>query len=781
MQKLVVLKLDGDLDKGVRVTLEIGEEKARPTTEIRGDLPPQPELIAQYKDWQLTYRSLGASLRIKPIKVILGGSLTEPQENCKKLGDRLSHELNSCLNAESFRPIKDTLLKHLAPDDMVRVLIKTDNIWLRRLPWQSWNVFDDYPKAEVALSAPEYAQLGRANAATKRKRVNKKIQILAILGNSDGIDIDKDREILKQLPDAETTFLVEPTRHTLNEKIWAQHWDILFFAGHSSSQDDGETGRIYINQTDSLTIYELKYALREAVESGLQLAIFNSCDGLGLARQLEDLHIPQILVMREPVPDKVAQEFLTHFLTQFSGGKSLYLAVRKAREKLQGLENKFPCASWLPTICQIPSKVPPTWTDWLPRTKRDRIQLALAASVTVTLLIWGIRYLGMLQAWELQAYDQLMRMRPDESPDSRLLVVTVTEDDLRLPEQESRKGSLSDRALALLLQKLESYQPRSIGLDIYRDFPVDPNEADLATRMRNSEAQGASSASRFFAICRSSDAEVNHPGTAPPPDVPAERQGFSDVIQDPDGVLRRHLLAINPNPASPCTTPYAISAQLAFHYLEAEGISAQYTPKGDLQLGNVIFKRLRNHMGGYHNVDAGGYQVLLNYRSSRSPLKIAPAVTLKDVLTNSVKPDEVKGRIVLIGVTAQSFHDYIPTPYSVSQRFYQEMPGVMVQAQMVSQLLSAVKDQRLLIQVWSAWGETLWIWGWSLVGSLLVWRYRSPLHRGVLLGAAMGVLYVVCFGLFIQGYWVPLIPSVLALVVSGGSIIAYTAFQQKRY
>ncbi|WP_226889105.1 hypothetical protein [Nostoc sp. MG11] len=36
---------------------------------------------------------------------------------------------------------------------------------------------------------------------------------------------------------------------------------------------------------------------------------------------------------------------------------------------------------------------------------------------------------GGLQTWELQAFDQLMRSRPQEKQDSRLLIVTVTEDD----------------------------------------------------------------------------------------------------------------------------------------------------------------------------------------------------------------------------------------------------------------------------------------------------------------------------------------------------------------
>ncbi|MHC5833905.1 MAG: CHAT domain-containing protein, partial [Nostoc sp.] len=89
----------------------------------------------------------------------------------------------------------------------------------------------------------------------------------------------------------------------------------------------------------------------KAVSKGLQLAIFNSCDGLGLASQLGDLHIPQIIVMREPVQDLVAQEFLKNFLQKFSSGESLYLAVRESREKLHGIEDKYPCAVCLPIIC----------------------------------------------------------------------------------------------------------------------------------------------------------------------------------------------------------------------------------------------------------------------------------------------------------------------------------------------------------------------------------------------------------------------------------------------
>ncbi|MUG92439.1 hypothetical protein F7734_08200 [Scytonema sp. UIC 10036] len=54
--------------------------------------------------------------------------------------------------------------------------------------------------------------------------------------------------------------LIEPQRQDINEQLWSQNWDILFFADRSQTEKD--SGQIYINQTDSLTIEELKYALR---------------------------------------------------------------------------------------------------------------------------------------------------------------------------------------------------------------------------------------------------------------------------------------------------------------------------------------------------------------------------------------------------------------------------------------------------------------------------------------------------------------------------------------
>ncbi|AKG24511.1 hypothetical protein IJ00_07590 [Calothrix sp. 336/3] len=356
MGKLVVLKLgQGNLNTGFSVTLQISSEGEHPYFESNGQLPPAPELAVAYTQWQISYRhSLQGNLRITfPQTQVTNISKRDLFPECDRLSFQLHKQVNLWLNSPQFRPLKEQLLEKLNTEESIRILLQTEDNQLRRIPLHLWDFFERYPQAEMALSSNNYERKSKSQPPKSH------VKILAILGDSTGINIQKDRVLLEQLPNAEVTFLVEPQRQLLNDELWLQEWDILFFAGHSFTKSETEIGYFHINSTDSLTITELKNALVKAIAQGLQLAIFNSCDGLGLATNLADLHIPQMIVMREPVPDKVAQEFLKNFLTEFSDGKPLYQSVREARMKLQGLENDFPCASWLPVICQNPAEIPP--------------------------------------------------------------------------------------------------------------------------------------------------------------------------------------------------------------------------------------------------------------------------------------------------------------------------------------------------------------------------------------------------------------------------------------
>jgi CHASE2 domain-containing sensor protein len=752
MGKLVVLKFaDGSFEDGFAVTLQIGEECDRPTTEITGKLPPCPEMPLYYSHWQSSYRRLGNSYRLDADKVqVTNVSMTQ---NCDHTAHILRARFNIWLQSEEFRPLREKWLERLLPSDTVRVILQADNSQLQRLPWQLWDLLERYPKAEIGLSSPTYDRIH------KPPTPNQLVNILAIVGNSQGIDTQADQALLQQCTNADVSLLVEPQRQQLTDHLWGKNWDILFFAGHSSSHNNDANGRIYLNKTDSLTINELKYALKKAIERGLQLAIFNSCDGLGLARELADLHIPQIIVMREPVPDQVAHEFLKYFLDGFAGGETLYQAVRQGRERLQGLEDKFPCATWLPVICQNPAQTPPTWEQLTSSkqqnisTTQHRFQVALFSSLAMTALVCGLRFVGVLQSIELSAFDQMMRSRPHEGPDQRLLVVTIDDSDIALQREKGEilKGtSLSDKSLNQLLSKLKQYQPRVIGLDIYRDFAAE--QPDLALNLQQTQ--------NLISVCKGSDTVENTKGIAPPQEIPKERLGFSDFIHDPDGVVRRHLMYMSQEPASLCSAPYALSMQLAFRYLLPLGIQPKFTPQGNLQLGNTVLPRLASHASAYQGIDANGGQILLNYRSTK---KIAEQVTLTQFLSNPLNSRAVNNKIILIGVTAKGdVPDYWATPHG--NLLNEQMPGVLLQAHMVSQILSHVLDGRPLLRVWSPWIEVVWIGSWSLVGGIVAWRLSSLSKLALAVGITSGVLYLCCFGLLIGGTWVPFVPSALSLV-----------------
>lgn len=358
MGKLVVLTFGkGDFNKGFPVQLEIGEENKFPSIVINGQLPKAPEVIQAYNNWRLSYRSIEWFYRVPKSKENQVKNVSYIQD-CATASQRLIIFINLWLDSLEFRPIRESLLKNLQPSDKIRIQIKTRDIHLRRLPWHLWKlIVDDYPQAEITLSIPDYQELKRPQPEAQKEQV----KILAILGDSKNINVEKDLAILqKQLPDAYILPLFQPRREQLSDQLWEQNWDILFFAGHSTSATI--EGRIYINDEESLTIKEIKFALRKAIESGLQLAIFNSCDGLKLAEGLEDLQLATSIVMREQISDQAAQKFLAYFLKPFAKeGKPLYISVREARERLQTLENQYPCLSWLPVICEHPTAPTLTW------------------------------------------------------------------------------------------------------------------------------------------------------------------------------------------------------------------------------------------------------------------------------------------------------------------------------------------------------------------------------------------------------------------------------------
>lgn len=522
-----------------------------------------------------------------------------------------------------------------------------------------------------------------------------------------------------------------------------------------------------------MTIAELRNALKFAIGRGLKLAIFNSCDGLGLTQQLADLQIPQIIVMRHNIPDFVAQEFLKYFLTYAANGEPFYLAMRYARERLQGLEDDYPGVSWLPVVCQNPAEEPATWlslrgqtnTISLSHSSNNKFQILLLASVVITSLLMGIRSLSILQYWELSLFDVMTRMRPAEKPDPRIIVVTVTEADIQAQKQR-QKSSLSDETLQKLLQKLQSFKPAVIGFDIYRDFAVDKKYPFLKTHLQSDD--------NFIAVCQAAGGKIQSPGVSPPPEIPKERTAFSDVSVDDYSVVRRHLLSMTSGSDSQCKSEYSLSLKIAQQYLASKGIPLETTEEGLFKLGNIVFNPIDTPTGGYQKFSSAGYQILLNYRASKD---VGTQVTLGEVLSGRFNPELFQDKIVLIGVDSDSAKDFFLTPYSIVNSARQEVPGVSIHAHMVSQIISAVLDKRPLLLVLPAWAEIICVWGCSILGCILALYAKSNLKFVIFISTALIILYASCLILLIRGCWAPFLPSSLVLITSG---VAIKVFKQKQ-
>jgi diguanylate cyclase (GGDEF)-like protein/PAS domain S-box-containing protein len=373
-----------------------------------------------------------------------------------------------------------------------------------------------------------------------------------------------------------------------------------------------------------------------------------------------------------------------------------------------------------------------------------------------------LRYAGWLQTLELVAFDQLVTLRPLEPTDQRIVIIRIDETDLR----QIGRWPIPDRVLATLLKKLKTYQPRAIGLDIYRDFPVPPGNADLLQIYKTTP--------NLIGINKLPD--QSGIGVLPPP-LLAQRQqiGFNNVIFDADGRVRRSLLYW----VTEDQIHQSFALALALIYLKSENIEPQPATdnSGDVQLGQTVFSKFQKNDGAYVRADAGGYQILANFRGASGSFR---QVSMVDVLAGKISPAVFRDRIVLIGSTATSLKDFVYTPYSgglIGNSV--EMAGIELQANFISQILSTALEGRPLLRTWWEPWECLWVFVWAWVGGSLSWKLRRP-QRSILSFLLAGtVLFLVSYGSFLAGWWIPFVPPFMALAGSSIAVVSYLAYQEE--
>jgi len=405
MSRVVILKIgDGSFETGFSVTLEIRDNHLLIAPFAEGKLVPNLDIAdalqnyrRAYYHWVKSQPSLGITV---PHSMITHAAVDDPRDNLRQATQTLTDSLNEWLNSSYLSSIQNHILFHIGNQSEVRFFIQTTHFDLQQIPWECWNFLHQWcPDVEIALTIQRNPPIINLTSP---------INVLVILGNID-IEPDNNYLCLSSLqtllgnPDKVSMQILSPSlKESLSPKnirheLIKNQWDIVVYLGHSQTSSDGHDGVFIIDNDTALSPeHNLRNSLEIAVKKGLKLVICNSCDGLGIGRQLANIGVPHIIVMKEPIAVRVALRFLEVFLPNFLEHKSLQESLIIARKELRlhEFEDDAAGSSLLPRLIENPEEPPLI----LPKNKRllrlssrwkQALLFILSLLVTLSILYWG--------------------------------------------------------------------------------------------------------------------------------------------------------------------------------------------------------------------------------------------------------------------------------------------------------------------------------------------------------------------------------------------------------
>ena len=367
-------------------------------------------------------------------------------------------------------------------------------------------------------------------------------------------------------------------------------------------------------------------------------------------------------------------------------------------------------------------------------------------AIGITASIVGLQEAGAFQGLELAMLDQAFRLRPLEVKKIPIVIVTISEPDL----VELNQFPISDQTLSTAIEALKKENPTVIGLDIYRDLPVEPGYQKLLKTFTSTP-----NLIGIEKIVKDSTGS----GVRPPPILRDRNQvAMNDLIVDPDGRIRRNLLSIRQNGK----TELSLGTRLAVEYLKTLGILPQRNPKGELQIGKSTYRALSPNAGGYAKADVGGFQVLSNYLMVPGGIQ---TLSIREVLAGRIPAGLLRNSVVIIGSTAESARgDRFFTPYTTQQNEFRF--GVDIHANLAAQLISGAVDGRSPLIPFPEGLEWAWILLWASLGTGLGWSIQSR-RILVLIPLSIVLIFVSAYALFLVGWWTVVISPLVAFLGAG--------------
>ena len=378
--------------------------------------------------------------------------------------------------------------------------------------------------------------------------------------------------------------------------------------------------------------------------------------------------------------------------------------------------------------------------------RRDPIRALIGANLVAAIVILA-RSWGLLQPLELLVYDALRVAWAEHQPSPRILLVGGTEADIEHWDWPMRDGDL-----AALLERIAAWQPRVIGVDLYRDRPEPPGTDRLnAVLARHKEI--------VWAFKLKGPAQ---PGVAPPAALRgSDRAVLADVVPDQGNIVRRGLLY-----ADDGTNNYTgMGMALALGYLAADRIAPRPAPGDKLRLGKALLAPLDDTSGPYVRLDSRGWQMLLDYHGGPDPFALK---SVGEVMHGEDAAALVRGRAVLVGITAESVKDYFATPFDTGFHNAPPIWGIALHAQVADQLIREAEGGSPIL-AWLPRGfENLWIWSWAIAGAALGMALRSTIPAVLGIAAGLAALAGIVYGAFSAALLLPALPAGIAWIGAAG-------------
>lgn len=368
--------------------------------------------------------------------------------------------------------------------------------------------------------------------------------------------------------------------------------------------------------------------------------------------------------------------------------------------------------------------------------------------------------LGGLEAAELAVADRIgpaARGPSETPPPPAVVLVSLGEEDF-----ERHGYPIPDAVLARALEALTARGASAIGLDLYRPTPASSAAEDLAgwaALARLVETSPRIVVTELLSTVAPADLPAT-PGIAAPRFAPAEQIGFNNILIDPGRVVRRGYLYAWDDDGTPHV---AFALRLASLHLATRGVAVSPDPADPdaIRLGQTSLPPLTPDFGGYVDLDAGGYQIPLDFARDVADFE---SLRFEDLLAGSTPEAAIQGRVVVVGTDAPSVKDDFEAPTSRIA----SVTGHRIHAQLVDQLIRAGLAGDRPPTSLGAGAETALIVAFGLVAVAIATGFGALGGVVPVLLAGLGLPFFFATLLFAQGVWVPSVEPALAWGAGGG-------------